>query len=194
MPLDVALPLLSFIALAICLLIVLRRLGAFLTAMREADAFRNAVLDLGERVDTSLGGVIDRVDAVRRHQVDATLITDNLSAATDAVLRYSEEVRGLQSPLATESQRDQLVGELERAGRALEMVTHGCVLLLSGSGPTRELEAQTSIKRGYLNLIHAREAIARVAGEVAAVPLPGGDSVLARRAVAARPSPRDHTM
>ena len=27
-------------------------------------------------------------------------------------------------------------------------------------GP-RELEAQTSIKRGYLNLIHAREAIAR---------------------------------
>ena len=27
-------------------------------------------------------------------------------------------------------------------------------------GP-RELEAQTSIKRGYLNLIHAREAFAR---------------------------------
>ena len=31
-------------------------------------------------------------------------------------------------------------------------------------GP-RELEAQTSIKRGYLNLIHAREAIARYALE-----------------------------
>ena len=30
-------------------------------------------------------------------------------------------------------------------------------------GGARELEAQTSIKRGYLNLIHAREAIARQA-------------------------------
>jgi hypothetical protein len=194
MALDVALPLLAFVALALALIIVLRRLGAFLTAMREADAFRNAVLDLGARVDTSLGGVIDRVDAVRRHQVDASVITGNLTAATDAVGRYAEEVRELQSPLATASQRDQLVGELERAGRALEMVVHGCVLMVSGSGPARELEAQTSIKRGYLNLIHAREAIARVAGEVAAAPLPGSDSPLGRRALAGRPSPRDHTM
>ena len=193
MALDVALPLLAFVALALALIIVLRRLGAFLTAMREADAFRNAVLDLGARVDTSLGGVIDRVDAVRRHQMDASVITDNLSAATDAVRRYAEEVRGLQSPLATETQRDQLVGELERAGRALEMVVHGCALLVRGGGPARELEAQTSIKRGYLNLIHAREAVARVTGDVAAVPLPGSDSPLGRRTMS-RPSPRDHTM
>jgi hypothetical protein len=194
MALDVALPLLAFVALALALIIVLRRLGAFLTATREADAFRKAVLDLGARVDTSLSGVIDRVDAVRRHQLDASVISDNLTAGTDAVRRYTDEVRELQSPLATSSQRDQLVGELERAGRALEMVVHGCALLLSGSGPTRELEAQTSIKRGYLNLIHAREAIARVTGEVAAVPLPGSDSAIARRATASRASPRDHTM
>ena len=31
-------------------------------------------------------------------------------------------------------------------------------------GSHRELEAQTPIKRGYLNLIHAREAIAAAAG------------------------------
>ena len=33
-------------------------------------------------------------------------------------------------------------------------------------GGARELEAQTSIKRGYLNLLHAREAIAREASRV----------------------------
>ena len=52
---------------------------------------------------------------------------------------------------------------LERAGRALSTVEHGTNILASVRGGARELEAQTSIKRGYLNLIHAREAIARQA-------------------------------
>ncbi len=34
-------------------------------------------------------------------------------------------------------------------------------MLTSARRGARDLEAQTSIKRGYLNLIHAREAIAR---------------------------------
>jgi hypothetical protein len=41
------------------------------------------------------------------------------------------------------------------------MVEHGAGILASARQGTRDLEAQTSIKRGYLNLIHAREAIAR---------------------------------
>ena len=41
------------------------------------------------------------------------------------------------------------------------MVEHGTTMMLTVRGGPRELEAQTSIKRGYLNLIHAREAIAR---------------------------------
>ena len=33
-------------------------------------------------------------------------------------------------------------------------------MMVTSRGP-RELEAQTSLKRGYLNLLHAREAIVR---------------------------------
>jgi hypothetical protein len=44
--------------------------------------------------------------------------------------------------------------------------------MLLNSRP-RELEAETSIKRGYLNLLHAREAIARHA--LAAAKLPDAD-------------------
>src|SRR5919112_2015655 len=55
--------------------------------------------------------------------------------------------------------------ELERAQRALEMVEHGTTMLAAARRGPRELEAQTSIKRGYLNLIHAREAFARHALE-----------------------------
>ena len=53
------------------------------------------------------------------------------------------------------------MAELERAERALAMVDHGATILAQVRRRGRELEAQTSIKRGYLNLIHAREAIAR---------------------------------
>ena len=54
-----------------------------------------------------------------------------------------------------------LVEELERAGRALTLIEHGCGLLGVDRGRGHEPEAQTSIKRGYLNLLHAREALAR---------------------------------
>jgi len=43
------------------------------------------------------------------------------------------------------------------------MVEHGTSIMVNVRRGPRELEAQTSIKRGYLNLIHAREAFARLA-------------------------------
>jgi hypothetical protein len=41
------------------------------------------------------------------------------------------------------------------------MVEHGTTIMATVRRGPRELEAQTAIKRGYLNLIHAREAFAR---------------------------------
>jgi hypothetical protein len=196
-PVEIVIPLLAFVVVALLLAIVIRRAGRFLTATREADAFRNAVNDLGDRIATSLGGVIERIDAVRRHQVSAESIEENLEAGRDAVGRYAQEVRDLRAPIDVAAQREGLIAELERAGRALDMVVHGCHLMASQPGPARELEAQTSIKRGYLNLIHAREAIARLAADVAAAPMPGGKSFLGRRVASDRTSqtsPRDHTM
>jgi hypothetical protein len=52
------------------------------------------------------------------------------------------------------------------------MIAHGCTLMASASRPNAELEAQTSIKRGYLNLIHAREAMLRLASEAIALATP----------------------
>jgi hypothetical protein len=83
--------------------------------------------------------------------------------ATEALQRYGEEARSWSGPRRVQSIRDDLVAELERAIRALGMVEHGANMLASARRGARDLEAQTSIKRGYLNLIHAREAIARQA-------------------------------
>jgi hypothetical protein len=165
MELAVLLPIAAFIALAAGLAVVLRGTGRIVARTRELEQFRAGVRDLATRVDVSLGGAAGEIDAVRRRQIGPETIGDTIDAAADAITRYADEAKALRGPRKAQRIRSDLVAELERARRALEMVEHGTsIMVLARRGP-RELEAQTSIKRGYLNLIHAREAFARHALE-----------------------------
>jgi len=172
MPIAIVAPLAIFVVLAALFTVLIRRAGRLLRATREADLFRIGLRDLAGRVDRSLAGVVELVDAVRRHQRDASTIADNLAAAIDAMARYGDEAAALGVAASGPDRRPDLVQELDRAGRALEMIAHGCELMATASRPNGELEAQTSIKRGYLNLIHAREAIGRLANEAIALATP----------------------
>ncbi len=164
--LAILLPLMAFVALAALTAIVLRRAGGIVARTREVEGFRGSVRDLAARVDTSLEGATGRIDAVRRGQAAADTIGPTIEAATDAVVRYAEEARAFRGPAHVQAIRDDLVSELERAARALETVDHGATILAQVRRRGRELEAQTALKRGYLNLLHAREAIARHAQRV----------------------------
>lgn len=161
------LPIAAFIALASGLVVVFRRSGTIARRSQEVGTFRAAVADLAARIDTSLEGATGRIDAVRRQQIPADTIGPTIKAANDAIERYLGEVRALRGPKPAMTIRDRLVGDLERARRALGMVEHGASIQAQVRRRTRELEAQTSLKRGYLNLMHAREAIARHAQEAA---------------------------
>jgi hypothetical protein len=165
--LAILLPLVAFLALAIGFAIVLRRAGRIVARTREVETFRSSVRELAARIDQSLDGASGRIDAVRRQQLAADTIVATIEAATDAIARYTDEARALHGPPAAEAIRDDLVAELERADRALKMVDHGASILAQVIRRGRELEAQTSIKRGYLNLVHAREAIIRHAARAA---------------------------
>jgi hypothetical protein len=162
-------PLVLFVVLAGMFAVLIRRASRLLRITREADQFRLGLSDLAGRVDRSLAGIIELVDTVRRHQRDASTIDGNLTAAIDAMALYGDEAGALGLPATGPDRRADLVHELDRAGRALEMIAHGCTLMANASRPNAELEAQTSIKRGYLNLIHAREAIGRLATEAIAL-------------------------
>ncbi|MEO5884420.1 MAG: hypothetical protein ABIQ58_02765 [Candidatus Limnocylindrales bacterium] len=161
--LAILLPLMAFVALAAAIAIVLRRAGSIVARTREVEGFRSAVRDLAARVDTSMEGATSRIDAVRRGQLAADTIGPTVAAAADAVERYASEARALGGPEQALTIRNDIVAELERAARALEMVDHGAKILAQVRRGTRELEAQTALKRGYLNLLHAREAVARQA-------------------------------
>jgi hypothetical protein len=174
--LTVLLPITAFLALAIGFAIVLRRAGRIVARTREIEGFRSSVRDLTTRIDQSLEGAAGRIDAVRRGQLGADTIGPTIEAATDAVTRYTEEARALKGPAVAAEVRDALVDDLERAERALGMVNHGAGIVAQVRRRGRELEAQTSIKRGYLNLIHAREAIVRHAAAAEELELPPADA------------------
>ena len=165
MELAVLLPIAAFIALAAGLAVVLRGTGRIVARTRELEQFRAGVRDLAVRVDASLGAAAGQIDAVRRGHVGPDTIGETIIAATDAVDQYADEARSLPGPRMAQGIRADLVGELERALRALEMVEHGTTIMSTARRGPGELEAQTSIKRGYLNLIHARDAFARHAVE-----------------------------
>jgi len=161
MELTVFLPILAFVALVAGLFVVFRRTNRIVARTRELEEFRVAIQDLATRIDQSLDGAAGRIDAVRHHELPADALAETLAAASDAVERYIEEARALTPPSQTKSIRNDIVGDLERAGRALAMVEHGATIMVAVRRGNRELEGQTSLKRGYLNLLHAREAIAR---------------------------------
>ena len=165
--LALVVPLVAFVILAAVFLVLFRRASRALARTRDEERFRRAVDDLARRIDASLGGVVERIDEVRRHQVGADEIQPNLVAAREAIARYTEEATALHGPVPADEVRANLLAELGRAARALAMAAHGCELNVAGLGRNRELEAQTAIKRGYLNALHAREAIARHADELA---------------------------
>ena len=161
MELAVLLPILAFVALAAGLIVVFRRTDRIVKRTREVEGFRVAVHDLAARIEVSLAGATGRIDSVRHNALPPAALADTLTAATDAVERYVEEAKELKAPAQGRTIRSELIADLERAGRALAMVEHGASILVAVRRGNRELEGQTSLKRGYLNLLHARDAIAR---------------------------------
>lgn len=157
----ILLPVMAFIALAAGLIVVFRGTTRIAARTREIHQFRGGVRDLAARVDASLKSATGRIDAVRHNQAGPEVISETVVDASEALERYGGEARALKGPRRAQAIRDDFVAELERATRALGMVEHGANMLASSRRGSRQLEAQTSIKRGYLNLIHAREAIAR---------------------------------
>ncbi|HYM82583.1 MAG TPA: hypothetical protein VEY67_00330 [Candidatus Dormibacteraeota bacterium] len=152
-------------ALAAAALLTLRRSGTVAAASRELTASRRALREFSARADADIGPILARIDGVRRRILEPAAISDELRAARSRIDERIEEGRALAVVPSHQSARAAIRGELERAARALDMVEYGSSILGQARGRGRELEAQTAIKRGYLNLLHAREAISRHAAE-----------------------------
>jgi hypothetical protein len=134
---------------------------------REAQSQRATVL-LARRADMSVSELASLVDEVRRRKMDPQEARPSLRASAQTMRRFSVEISSLGSGDAPPAFAAGLVAELDRTERAIELIEHGAEML-SESSFERHSEGETAIKRGYLNLLHAREAIRACGDEIAAM-------------------------
>ncbi len=159
---ELIVPIALFMLLAFVLAMFFRR-GVRTAGDWRADAhFRSQISDIARYADAALGELLPLADEVRRRRAEGELLLPEIEKATTVIQQCLDatatiDVDPLRAPV-----RAALVRDLERADRAIELIRHGATIL--GSATHRHSEGETSVKRGYLNLLHAREGIrARVA-------------------------------
>jgi len=176
--LTAALSLAAFGVLAVASLTVLRRWSRLVAETRDLDRFKRGVAEVDRRVGAIIEPLLTRLDEVRFRRAGPELVTDALPSAVEELEQTAVAARTLVPPPGFADVPPAIAREVERAVRALGMVEHGTTALETIRGGHRQLEAETSLKRGALNLRHARDAIGTLQNRVAAVEYP---SVARRR-------------
>ena len=186
-----AVSLLLFAVLAVMFVIVVRRASRLVAETRDLDRFKTTVAQLDRRVGAVVEPLLGRLDEVRFRRAGPEIIIDALPPATAELDSAAEEARALIAPPGLADVPVALAREIERAERAIELIDHGSAALRTIRATHRELEAQTSLKRGALNLRHAREAVSVLGNRVASVEHPSAARRRRRTAAmtAAAPAP-----
>ena len=172
MSLGIVLPLILLALLVFVLVMLARRAARALAVARAATVFQEQVAGLSGRLTPVIEELVRRVDAVRRHQLPAEEIREALATAQTTFENEREAIATWQLPPGFSAPIGDVAEDLERLVRAVETIDFATRLVVAGSSRQRELEAQTAIKRGYLNLLHARQSfqdhVGLVAGRAAA--------------------------
>jgi hypothetical protein len=156
------------IALIVLFVAVTRRMSILIARTRELERLQRSVESIDLRLGAAVDPLVARLDGLRRHAGDVEGLARDLVSARAMLLDLAAEARALQVPASLAAQGAAMVHETDRAVRAADLVTHGMDAMLAARG-VYEGEAQTSLKRGALNLRHAREVFGRVAAEIAAL-------------------------
>jgi hypothetical protein len=156
---GIVLPLILLALLVFVLVMLARRAARALTVARAGTAFQQEVAGLSGRLMPVIEELVRRVDAVRRHQLPADEIRVTLATAHTTFESEREVIASWQLPTGFTVLVADVADDLDRLARAVEAIDFGTQLIVTGSSRQRELEAQTAIKRGYLNLLHARQSL-----------------------------------
>jgi hypothetical protein len=156
--LGIVLPLVLLALLVFVLVLLGRRAARALAVVRASKAFQGEVTGLAGRVTPVIEDLLRRVDAVRHHQLPAEEVRETLASAHTTFEQERETIATWQLPIGFTAVVGDVAEDLDRLTRAVETIDFGTQLVVIGSSSQRELEAQTAIKRGYLNLLHARQS------------------------------------
>jgi hypothetical protein len=161
----VALPLALFVALAAAFLSVFRRAAALAADTRAAEQFRRRFADAAGSVAGALTEMAATLDAVRHGAADPAAAADASEAARRSVASVRDEVAAIGGRERDETAWAALRGAVGRADEALAAATAACRASASAPG---DADGQTAVKRAYLGVVHACDAVVDLAAEVAA--------------------------
>jgi len=156
------------VLLAALFLLTLRRLSVLVRRTRDLERFQRALEGFSNRLSTTVGPLVRDLDDLRRRAGDPATLAQRIPDAKGELARLAAEGRSLAAPNGLESLGAAMAGELERASRAATTVATGLSAMSDARGG-RELEAQTSLKRGALNLRNATETYDRLLAQARAV-------------------------
>ena len=154
----VVIPLAIFFVMGAALLWMLWRVVVAGGRARRETASGAAAAEIARRTEALLADLLLVVDEMRRRKLSPGDAEPSMAAARGTLQRYGQEATALSRGGAWATTAAALVEDIERAERAIDLVAHGRELLADLSGHDWG-EGETSVKRGYLNLVHAREAI-----------------------------------
>ena len=133
-------------------------------ARREAQAMRVAS-DVAHRADACISVMAAELDRLRHGRVAPAASAGCVASGLSQLRSLADEGRSS----ATQSRSPavaNLAEDLDRALRSLELIESGRQQL--ASAPGQPGDGEQSVKRGYLNLLHARDSIRRRGAEVGA--------------------------
>jgi hypothetical protein len=155
---KVVLPLVIFFGMGAAVLWLLWRVVVAGGRARRETASGIEAAEVARRSEQLLGDLLVVVDEMRRRKLAPQEAGPKMAAAQDVLWRHLQEAQALSRSGPWATMAAALAADLERAQRAIDLVEHGGELLADLSGVDWG-EGETSVKRGYLNLVHAREAI-----------------------------------
>jgi hypothetical protein len=163
---SVLLPLIVFFALAVPVCLLLWRVFVVGGELRRNAGHGRAALDIARRVDASLAELAVEIDQLRRRKSPPEAGGERLQNSAEALRGYAREAEQVDKHVLRTDGAPTLVSEIGRAQRAVDLIEYGRTLMLDPKDE-RHAEGETSVKRGYLSLLHAREAVNTRAREIA---------------------------
>jgi hypothetical protein len=155
-------------AMGALFLVTVRRVSVLVGRTRDLERYQKLTRTLDKRLAAAVDPFVAQLDDIRRRSGSPEGLAASVPAVYDAMRAIAAEGRTARVPKGLERESAAFLVELERAVRAVELVGHGLDALLAERGG-RDLEAQTSLKRGALSLRNAREAATRTAASIGAL-------------------------
>lgn len=158
MSVGVLLPLVAFFVMGVVVVAALWRVIVVGGELRRDEQQGRAAADIARRAEASLAELSAIVDELRRRRSTPESAEPSLRASADALRQYAKEAGAIARNEPGPEVGTSLVAEIERARRAVDLVEHGRQMMLEESVDDLG-EGETEVKRGYLNLLHAKDAI-----------------------------------